>query len=169
MARTRSSAGERCLHTAEVVGSIPTASTTFRGDVAEAIAAASLIELGYGVSRPLSNGLPYDLIADDGQKLHRIQVKHGVMRYGTLRGRMVSSKYHRSQRASIDYIGRVDWILVVWPETRRCFVVRPDEVADTIVLRVEPSLNNQQQGIRWAADYELAVALGPARAYCGVE
>lgn len=162
--RSRSSAGERLLHTQDVASSILAATTTtWVGDVCEAIATARLIELGYGVSKPVSNGLPYDLIADDGRRLMRIQVKSAILKNGALYGRMNSSKYHRGGRAPIDYAGRVDWMLMVWRETGRCFVVRPNEARHTVCLRIEPSRNNQASGVRWAADYDLALVLGPVR------
>lgn len=164
--RPLSSAVERRVHIADVVGSIPTVattSTTWVGDVCEIIAAGQLMALGYGVSRPLSNGLPYDLIADDGRRLLRIQVKSAVLRNGAVYGRMSTSKHHRG-RSAVDYAGRVDWMLIVWREAGRCYVVRPEEARTLVALRVEASRNNQSEGVRWAADYELAVALGPALA-----
>jgi hypothetical protein len=157
---TRSSAGERLLHTQDVASSILAASTTtFIGDVCEAIATARLLELGYGVSRPVSNGLPYDLIADDGRRLLRMQVKSASYREGALFTRMNSSKYHRGGRASVHYAGRVDWIVPVWRETGRCFAVRPEEAKQMVTLRIDPARNNQASGVRWAQDYELGVVL----------
>jgi hypothetical protein len=121
------------------------------------------MRLGYLVSRPFSNGLPYDFIADDGQTLARVQVKTGRFVGGAVHARLGSSKYHRGRRESVGYRGRVEWIAIVWQETGRCFILRPEDAEGWVSLRIDPSLNNQAQGVRWAADYELAVALGPAR------
>lgn len=161
-----SSVGERLLHTQDVGGSNPsppTNPTTWIGDICEAIAVAEFMALGYAVSKPLSNGLPYDLIVDDGRRLMRVQVKSGALRDGAIVGRMCSSKYHRNQRSAVHYGASVDWIVVVARELRRVFVVRPDEAQHSVMLRLDPSKNNQSRGVRWAADYELSVALGPAQ------
>jgi hypothetical protein len=155
---TRSSAGERCLHTADVVGSIPTASTTSTtriGDISEALAIAEFMRLGYLVSRPFSNGLPYDFIADDGAQLYRVQVKTGAVKRGALHASLGSSKYHRGRRERVGYVGRVELVCIVNQATGRCYVVKPEAAAGSVVLRLEPSGNNQAAGVRWAHDYEL--------------
>lgn len=160
-----SSAEERHVHTVDVSGSIPlspTTSTTLKGDVSEAIAIAEFMRLGYRVSRPLSNGLPYDFIADDGSRLLRVQVKTGRLKAGGIHATLGSSKYHRGRRECIGYGGRVEWVCIVNQATGRCYVTRPEEAQGSIVFRLEASRNNQATGVRWAPDYELAVALGPA-------
>lgn len=111
---------------------------------------------GFGVSRPLSNGLPYDLIADTGGGLLRVQVKGAVVTGDTVSAGLASSKHHRGRRGRISYKGRVDLFAVVALEIGRVFVVDPSEVGNSIRLRLAPSKNNQAQGVRWAADYELS-------------
>lgn len=153
-----SSAEERHVHTVDVSGSIPlppTTSTTMRGDVSEAIAIAAFMRLGYLVSRPLSNGLPYDFIADDGGRLMRVQVKTGSVRDGALFAKLGSSKYHRGRREIIGYVGRVEWVCIVHPISGRCYMVRPDGAGSSIMLRLEASRNNQTCGVRMAEEYAL--------------
>jgi hypothetical protein len=50
--------------------------TKHKGDIGEAAVTLDLIAKGYIVSRPLTECAPYDLIADNGKKLVRIQVKY---------------------------------------------------------------------------------------------
>lgn len=50
-------------------------STQFKGDVTELLVSAYLLELGYLVSKPLTQDSKYDLIVDVNHKLIRIQVK----------------------------------------------------------------------------------------------
>ena len=50
-------------------------STQFKGDVTELLVGAYLLELGYLVSKPLTQDSKYDLIVDVNHKLIRIQVK----------------------------------------------------------------------------------------------
>lgn len=162
-----SSAVERRVHIADVGGSSPsspTTSTTYKGDISEALAIAEFMRLGYFVSRPFSNGLPYDFIADDGVHLLRVQVKTGLLKGGAICARLGSSKYHRGRRESVGYKGRVEWVCIVNQQNGRCYVVRPDDAEGSVMLRLDASRNNQTSRVRWAADYELATALGPARA-----
>ena len=49
--------------------------TKHKGDIAEQAAILKLLENGWGVSKPIGDRLPYDLIADVNGKLVRIQVK----------------------------------------------------------------------------------------------
>jgi hypothetical protein len=41
--------------------------------------------MGYTVSLPFGDNARYDMIVDDGENLHKIQVKSGVVRNGTIR------------------------------------------------------------------------------------
>ena len=50
-------------------------STQFKGDITELLVAAHLLELGYVVSKPLTQDSKYDLIVDIQHKLVRLQVK----------------------------------------------------------------------------------------------
>jgi hypothetical protein len=158
-----SSAVEHCFHTAGVSGSnplSPTTLTSWRGDICETLAAAEFMRLGYGVSRPLSNAMPYDLVVDNGRRLFKVQVKSLAMKGDVLSASLVASKYHRSKRAPVSYAGRIDWFVMVSPELGRCFFA-PDPELRSIQLRLSPSRNNQSSGVRWADDYELKTSLGP--------
>jgi PD-(D/E)XK endonuclease len=50
-------------------------STKLKGDIAEQAAILKILELGWGVSKPLGDRLSYDLIADINGKLVKLQVK----------------------------------------------------------------------------------------------
>ncbi len=120
------------------------------------MAIAEFMRLGFAVSRPMSNGLAYDFIADDGVKLIRIQVKTGRMVNDCIKARLGSSKYHRGRRECVGYKGRVDWVVVVMQDQRAFYAIRPEDAGGDIHLRVTPSKNNQAAGVRWARDYELS-------------
>lgn len=71
-----SSAAEHRIGNAEVVGSIPTGSTTARGDLSEIMVMAKLMRLGASVWTPaFGHDHPFDLIAHFAGRLSRIQVK----------------------------------------------------------------------------------------------
>ncbi len=50
-------------------------STKLRGDIAEQAAIMKILQLGWGVAKPVGDRLPYDLIADVSGTLIRLQVK----------------------------------------------------------------------------------------------
>jgi len=50
-------------------------STKLKGDIAEQAAILKLLELGWGVAKPIGDRLPYDLIADVNGKLVKLQIK----------------------------------------------------------------------------------------------
>jgi hypothetical protein len=47
-------------------------STKLKGDIAEQAVILRLLELGWGVSKPIGDRLPYDLIADVGGQLVKL-------------------------------------------------------------------------------------------------
>ncbi len=59
--------------------------TKSKGDLSELIVAVALTRAGYAVSKPLGENQRYDLIADDGERLHRVQVKTGRVRDGVVK------------------------------------------------------------------------------------
>ena len=50
-------------------------STKLKGDIAEQAAIMRIMQLGWGVAKPIGDRLPYDLIADFSGSLVRLQVK----------------------------------------------------------------------------------------------
>ena len=55
------------------------------------------------------------------------------------------------------YRGRADWFGVYSPDTGKVYIVSVWEApaASEMRLRLLPSKNNQEQGVKWAKDYEL--------------
>jgi len=100
-------------------------STKLKGDIAEQAAVLRLLELGWGVAKPVGDRLPYDLIADVDGKLVRLQIKSAwfnsadknycidVRRTKTNRRTMVRSLYKNQD---------FDFALVYLPELRIFYV-----------------------------------------------
>lgn len=165
-----SSAGEHVVHTDGVAGSIPAPPTTFsdttthRGDVAELLVAAELLRRGYRVSRPLSNGTPYDLIVDDGKSLIKVQVKRAYGGNGAIRASLSTSKYHRG-RKRVSYAGQCDVVVVADCEAARFYALKGSDLSfGEVRLRVVPTKNNQAHGVRIAEDYEMGRIFPPLSA-----
>lgn len=130
--------------------------TTFKGDIAELMAAAELAKRGYIVSRPLTNGAPYDLLVDTDEGIKRIQVKKAnPFENGSLRVVLCSNKWHRG-RTRISYHGRVDYLIAVDTDSGKYYIFGGDDLkSDELRIRLTPTMNNQKAGIRHACDYEI--------------
>jgi hypothetical protein len=129
------------------------------GDRSEAVVLAALVERGYLVAIPFGENHRYDLIADDGKRLMRIQVKSGRLRGGAIRFSCCSTHQHRRNgpTASRPYFGQIDFLAVSCPETGKVYLIPESEtVATKGHLRVAPTANRQARRIRWAATFELA-------------
>ena len=146
---------------AGAIGRLSRMTTDQKGAIAEACIAAEAIKLGIGVFRPLGDER-YDLIFDLRPKLLRVQCKWVTLRKGVLTVFCVSSRRaaegfrHRTYSAE-----EVDAIGAYCLELDRCFLIPIERVANrpSIGLRVEPSRNNQRQGINWAKDFDLEATL----------
>jgi hypothetical protein len=125
------------------------------GDISEAYVMAALTNAGYVVSKPFGENARYDLIADDGHRLQRIQVKTGRLRGAVIAFNCYSSHAHRGGRMR-PYFGQIDALAVYCPETRKVYLLPESElVATGAHLRLLPTKNGMSKGIRWADRFEL--------------
>jgi hypothetical protein len=130
--------------------------TKLIGDISELRVATALAEAGYIVSKPFGENARYDLVADDGERLFRVQVKTGRLRGGIVRYACYSSHAHR-QGGMRPYFGEIDFLAVYCPQTRKVYLLPESAlVATTGHLRIVPTKNNMAKRIRWASEYELA-------------
>lgn len=139
-----------------------------KGAGAEAAITSAVIQLGLTVLRPLCEGRRYDLIVDLEPTLLRVQCKLARRTGGVLAIHLQTSRHtpkgyvHRSYSAAeIDAVGAYS------PELGTCYLLPIDLVADrcSLHLRLEPTANNQAQGITWARDYELERVLPRLKAH----
>ena len=139
--------------------------TALVGRISEAKVFIALMDAGYLVSKPMFDGGPYDWLADDGERILRVQVKTGRLKKGAIvcpmrtnNGRWFKKGVVGSNRT---YHGKADLIAIYCPETEKVYVFEPHQWSATPLLRVHPPLNNQVKGIRMAADYELKPLANP--------
>lgn len=135
------------------------------GDVAEAAVLHALTAAGLPVLVPFGRFGPYDLVADVPDGFVRIQVKSGRLRSGCVEFNCRSTDHGRGPAS---YAGRADVFGVHVAALGAQFVVPvADARASKMYLRVTPPANNQQRGVRLAADHTLdawvaGLALTPA-------
>lgn len=129
-----------------------------KGDLAELKVAADLAGRGCHVSIPIGEDCDYDLVADFGSVLHRIQVKYTesdghtvLMRcqsHSLTKGKIRQTKYYTAEL--------VDWIAVYDLTSDRCDYCPATELGDGrtgLTLRLTPARNCQRLGIRHAENY----------------
>jgi hypothetical protein len=125
------------------------------GDISEARVLIALMEAGYAVSKPFGEGSRYDLIADDGEALFRVQVKTGRLRGGVIKYSCSSSHTHRGGSLQ-PYFRQVDFLAIYCPETRKVYLLPESQLVATFAhLRVAPTRNGMTKGVRWADQFEL--------------
>jgi hypothetical protein len=130
------------------------------GELSTLLITAALRARGYAVSVPVGENTRYDLIADNGSRLTRVQCKTGRLRNGSVFFNTCSSYAHHPNPKQIkrDYLGEVDEFAVYCPDTCGVYLVPIEElpVRRTAALRVTPARNGQVKRIRLAAVYEIA-------------
>ncbi len=138
----------------------PKDSTTRKGEITESAVLARLIQLGYRCLIPWGHDNRYDIAIDDDGKLVRVQCKTaryteegGCLEFNTdITYARVGGKPHIRK----GYKGEADYFGVYSPDTGKVYLVSVDDTPSSgATLRLHPSKNNQQKGVRWAQDYEI--------------
>ena len=127
-----------------------------QGDIAEAYAAAKMLEKGWEVSKPLGDNYTYDYVVKIDDKFEKIQVKSSSYKNGVIKA--WCNRYYTNLKKNVKYKKEeVDFFVVYSPELNKCYVVGFNErnAKSQITLRVEPSKNGQHKNIQWAKDFEI--------------
>lgn len=133
--------------------------TAKQGEITESMVLARLIQSGYSCLLPWGHDHRYDIAIDDNGKLIRIQCKtarykgKGVLEFNTtITYARVGGKPHIRK----GYKGEADYFGVYSPYTGKIYLVPVNEIPSGLAsLRLHPTKNNQEKGVRWAKDYEM--------------
>ncbi len=129
-----------------------------KGGIAELAIASKANQLGIGVSRPMVEGLRYDLIFDWHLGLQRVQCKWATRTGDTVLIRCCTSRRagHGHMRSTYSQED-VDVIAGYCAELEECWVVPIARVAGkpSLTLRLHPAKNNQRAGVTLAEPYRL--------------
>jgi hypothetical protein len=136
------------------------ASTKQKGDSAELRVAHDLVEKGHRVAIPFGEDCDFDLILcrDDG-RLERVQVKYTRSDGSVILVNCQSNSLTKGKVKAVKrYTSRtVDWIAVYDATSDACYYVPADMLGAgrcMISLRLRPARNGQEQGVRFAADFD---------------
>lgn len=135
--------------------------TKDKGDLGVFAAQLDLVEKGYRILIPLTEHAPFDLVATDGERFIRVQVKYRASVDGTLRLNLSTCWADRHGTHTLQMNkDEIDVICIYCPDTRRCYYLDPKRFRRTVALRITPALNKMNKGINRAEDFtELPVAL----------
>jgi len=125
------------------------------GEIAEAAVTLALLRSGKVVLHPYGNGQRYDIVVDDGNQFHRVQVKAGWLTpdKSVVRFSACSNNKGYSRRS---YQGQIDFFAVYCAELDTVYLIPIDDVpGNDCYLRLTPTKNNQESGVKWAKDYQL--------------
>lgn len=122
----------------------------------EAAIVSELIRRGYRVLLPFGSNQRYDLVLDVKGEFVRAQCKTGRLRNGVVQFRTQSIRSNTRRTFVRGYSGEVELFLVYCPDNEQIYALSIDEApANQGYLRVDAAQNGQEQGVRWASDYEL--------------
>ena len=127
------------------------------GQRSETAILAAFVERGFDVLLPWGTNRRYDMVLDLGDRFVRVQCKTGRIKNGAVLFSAKSVRCNTKRNLTREYVGEIDYFAVYCPARRAVYLVACDETTRTeVMLRIEPTANNQTKRIRWAADHELA-------------
>jgi len=141
--------------------------TKDKGDLAVGKVIADLLAQGFQVCLPISEHLPFDLVAvsQSPMELRRVQVRYATSKGGCLK---VSVRNSHSDRRGVHHrrvrLDEIDAFAVYCPQVDTVYYVRRDEIPESLrcdfALRVVRARNGQVRKTRPAGDF-----VGPTRMF----
>ena len=141
-------------------------STNQRGAIAESAVAAKATRLGIGVWRPDADER-FDFIFDLRPMLIRVQCKCATRTGDVLVIRCSSNRRTKNGMLRRIYTSdEIDAFVAYCAELDTCYFLPLDIFGEpsAIQLRLAPTRNNQQAGIRWACEFEFDYVFGASAA-----
>ena len=138
--------------------------TKDKGDQGLGYIIGDLVRSGIQVALPISEHLPFDLVAVSEEGiLRRVQVKYRAADRGAVECRLGSFWADRNGTHHKAFDARLyDALALYCPDPVLCCYVRVDELpTDTVTLRIDPPKNGQAKGVRLASDFT-----DPHRIFC---
>jgi len=136
--------------------------TDQKGAIAETAITHSATKLGIDVYRPIAEGGRYDLIFGVGEHLLRIQCKWAPVIGDVIVVRCYSSRRKRDGLVRRVYQpGEFDAFAAYCSELDRCYFIPYERFSGRaqILLRLNPTKNNQNLGVNWAAEFDFVARL----------
>jgi hypothetical protein len=127
-----------------------------KGDLAELAVATDLVRRGLKVAFPFGEDWDCDLLVLHARGIARVQVKYVTPRDQILpvRGCSHSLTNGRVRQTKVYTAEMIDVLAAYDASSGRCYYLPAQELGKKLItLRLAPARNNQQLGVRMAADY----------------
>jgi len=129
--------------------------SNLKSNIAELAVATECSKKHWVVCFPHGENTPYDLLVDTNTEILKVQVKYISIDNNTIPIRFTSS-------TGVKYKDTVDVIAVYCPDNNNVYWIKlKDQIIDNnktgINLRMTPTKNNQNVGVKLAEDYLLRV------------
>jgi hypothetical protein len=127
-----------------------------KGERIEAVVLAELVHKGLTVLTPFGENHRYDFVVEVEHDFLTLQCKSArdegdVIRFSTRSTQPRSDGYNTA-----DYTRDIDYFITTVGLGRTVYLVPIEDASkNEMVLRKEPTANNQSKGINWADDYRL--------------
>jgi hypothetical protein len=123
------------------------------GNMTEGKVLVALTDAGYQILLPIGSGCRYDLAFDNHGTIKRVQCKTGQLLKNRGAVFFRTAKQYPNGRF-VPYTNDADYFGVYCPQTHEVYLVPVSDVPEgSANLRIDPPMNNQEKGIRWAKDY----------------
>jgi len=127
------------------------------GDISESQVLAALIRAGEQVLLPFGKNRRYDLVLDRDSVFHRVQVKTGRMKDGSISfATSTVTRKSRSYVARKGYVGEIEYFGVYCPENNHVYLVPVGDVPVGIArIRAKKTRYPNGREMRWARQYRV--------------
>lgn len=131
------------------------------GDISESAVVTQLLKCGLSVSIPFGDRSRYDLILDDGKKLHKVQVKTAQYLKDKLIVRAYSISTKEGKTIKNTYSNDVDFIAAYCHELDKVYIIPIAAVGNggVITLRLADTKNNQKNKVTPAEQFVITNVL----------
>ena len=132
--------------------------TKNKGDLGVLKAQLDLFEQGFTVCVPLTEHLPFDLVAYKEGEFRRVQVKYRALASnGALDVKFSTCWADRNGTHTVPVDkNEVDLYCVYCPDTDECYYLNPCQFGSNVSLRVRAPKNCQAKRVNFAADFRRA-------------
>jgi hypothetical protein len=132
-----------------------------KGDVGEHFAIAKLTSQGFTVSKTVSEDCQYDILVDDGEEIHKVQVKTAKLEDDKIEAWLKSPSPRSDGYEWREYQEhRVDAFAVYCPETQEIYWIWFDEAPKTSIT-LRKSSKKKDKRIRWADEHRVSEKINP--------
>ena len=133
--------------------------TKDKGDITELSCLLAFMQHGIHVAIPYGENVQYDIVADIGNKLYRIQCKSSTYKNGAISFSCKTTHLNTKKTSVGLYTGKIDFYMTCYNSKYYLIPIEECQNSSCKALRIDKPKTNQIKGISYAEDYELSVIL----------